>query len=154
VRRRRTALLVVACLALVPIGLACGGDSEPDQFSESYNDAIQRLDQASQDVLALAPTRKTRSSRAIARQLNRFADALDDSRRELSRLKPPQRAATEFDQLVAALDRTVAGARKAAAAARAIQPVRQRRALRQLRDAAVEVAQAQDALGKAVESSG
>lgn len=149
----RTALLVAACLALAPIGLACGGDSEPDHFSSGYNAAIERLDRASQQVIALAPARKARSSRAIARQLDRFADVLDGTRRELSRLQPPDRAKKQFNELVAALDKSVAAGHKAAAAARAIEPVRQRRALRQLRDAAVEVAHAQDALGRAVAGS-
>jgi hypothetical protein len=103
-------------------------------------------------VIALAPARKTASSRAIARQLDQFADALADTRQELSRLEPPKQATRELDELVAALDRAVAAGRKAAAAARAIQPARQRRALQQMRDAALEVARAQDALARAVQS--
>ena len=146
--RLLTTFAIVVCL-LAP---ACGGDSEPDNFSSGYNAAIERLDQASQRIIALAPAGKTRSSRAIARQLDSFADVLQGTRKELSRLEPPQRATKEFDQLVAALDDSVAAGRKAADAARAIEPGRQRRALRELRDAAVEIAHAQDALGRAVES--
>jgi hypothetical protein len=47
----------------------------------------------------------------------------------------------------------VTAGHKAASAARAIQPVRQRRALRELRDAALEIARAQNALGRAVNST-
>jgi hypothetical protein len=71
----------------------------------------------------------------------------------LARLQPPDRASRQFAALVAALDKSVAAGRRAAAAARAIQPVEQRRALNQLRDAALEVARAQDALGHAVNSN-
>jgi hypothetical protein len=149
-RRLSTTIAIVVCLGLVQAGLACGGKSQPDNFSKGYNTAIERLDRASRNVIALAPARKTRSSRAIARQLDRFADALARTREELSRLKPPDRAARQFHALVAALDRSVAEARRAARAARAIQPVRQRRALQQLRTAALEIAQAQDALARAV----
>jgi hypothetical protein len=147
---------ILASLAIL-LGLlapGCGGNSEPDHFSSGYNAAIERLDRASQNVIALAPARRTRSSRAIARQLDRFADVLAETRRELARLQPPDRANRAFGELVAALDKSVAAGRKAAAAARAIEPVAQRRALRQLRDAAVEVAHAQDALGRAVNSTG
>ena len=142
-------LAIVLCL-LAP---ACGGDSEPDHFSSGYNAAIERLDRASQQVIALAPAHKARSSRAIARQLDRFADVLAGTRGELSRLQPPQRATKEFDELVAALDKSVAAGHEAADAARAVKPAAQRRALRQLRDAALEIVRAQNALGRAVNST-
>jgi hypothetical protein len=148
--RALVSLAIVLCL-LTP---ACGGSSEPDHFSSGYNAAIERLDRASQQVIALAPARKTRSSQAIARQLDRFADVLAGTRREIARLQPPARATKQFHQLVAALDKSVTSGRRAAAAARAIEPARQRRALRDLRDAALEVARAQDALGRAVNSNG
>ena len=148
---RALASLAVAVCLLTP---ACGGDSKPDHFSTDYNAAIERLDQASQRVIALAPARKTRSSRAIARQLDRFADVLAATRRDLARLTPPDRASKQFHELVGALDKSVVAGRQAAAAARAIEPAQQRRALQQLRDAAIEVAHAQDALGRAVNSNG
>jgi hypothetical protein len=143
-------LAIVLCL-LAP---ACGGSSEPDDFSSGYNAAIERLDSASQQVSKLAPERKTRSSRAIARQLDRFADVLAGTRQDLGRLQPPDRATTQFDQLMAALDKSVTAGHRAATAAREIQPAAQRRALRELRDAALEIARAQNALGRAVNSNG
>jgi hypothetical protein len=147
--RALASFAIVLCL-LAP---ACGGDSEPDRFSSGYNAAIQRLDKASQQVIALEPTRRKQSSRAIARQLDRFADVLAGTRRELAALEPPQRANKPFKALVAALDESVTAGHKAASAARAIQPARQRRALRELRDAALEIARAQNALGRAVNST-
>jgi hypothetical protein len=104
-------------------------------------------------VISLEPARRKQSSRAIARQLDRFADVLAGTRRELAALEPPQRATKPFKELVAALDESVRAGHKAASAARAIQPVAQRRALRQLRDAALEIARAQNALGRAVNSN-
>jgi hypothetical protein len=150
VRRLLTCVLVVLCLGAP----ACGGDDDTDNFSEPYNAAIRRLDQASQKVIALAPSRKRESSRAIARQLDQFADVLAATRAELSGLEPPKSATRQFDALVAALDESVTAGHRAAAAARQIQPGRQRRALAQLRDAAVEVGNAQDALGRAVQGAG
>ena len=127
--------------------------SEPDRFSSDYNAAIKRLDKASEQLTSLEATRRKQSSRAIARELDRFADVLAGTRRELASLEPPQRATRPFKELVAALDDSVAAGHKAASAARAIQPAAQRRALRQLRDAALEIARAQDALGRAVNST-
>jgi hypothetical protein len=148
--RALACLAIVLCL-LVP---ACGGESEPDHFSSDYNAAIERLDRASRAVIALEPARKKESSRAIARQLDRFADVLAGTRRELARLQPPERATKPFDELVAALDQSVDAGHRAAAAARAIQPARQRRALAELRDAALQIAHAQNSLARAVENAG
>ena len=145
--------LVSFAIALCLLAPACGGDSEPDRFSSDYNAAIKRLDKASEQLTSLEATRRKQSSRAIARELDRFADVLAGTRRELASLEPPQRATRPFKELVAALDDSVAAGHKAASAARAIQPAAQRRALRQLRDAALEIARAQDALGRAVNST-
>jgi hypothetical protein len=147
--------LACACLAiaLCLLAPACGGDSEPDHFSSGYNAAIERLDKASQRVVALEPARRKQSSRAIAGQLDRFARVLAGTRQELAALKPPARATKEFKALVAALDQSVAAGHKAASAARAIQPVRQRRALAELRDAAVAIANAQTSLATAMQGS-
>jgi hypothetical protein len=143
-------LAIVLCL-LVP---ACGGESEPDHFSTGYNAAIERLDKASRAVIAVEPARKKESSRAIARRMDRFTDVLAGARDELARLQPPKGAAKPFDELVAALDKSVDAGHRAAAAARAIQPARQRQALAELRDAALAIANAQNSLARAVENSG
>jgi len=69
-------------------------------------------------------------------------------------LSPPDRATKQFDSLVSALDKSVDAGHRAAAAARAIQPARQRQALAELRDAALEIARAQNSLARAVENAG
>ena len=56
------ASLAIALCLLAP---ACGGDSEPDRFSSGYNAAIERLDRASQEVIALAPARQRRALREL-----------------------------------------------------------------------------------------
>jgi hypothetical protein len=132
----------------------CGGgdDSEPDAFAASYNAAIRRLADVNRELAALEASAK--SSRAIAREFDRFGAALESTRGELAALEPPARAAGEFDALLAALDHAVAASDGAAAAARAIRPARQRRALRRLRSATREIDSAQDALGRAVAATG
>jgi acyl-CoA reductase-like NAD-dependent aldehyde dehydrogenase len=146
-------LAALACLvAMLALGsAACGSsDSDSSDFPKGYNAAIAKLDRAGTELSTTQPTGKTRSSRAIARQLERFADLLAGTSRDLARLEPPKAATTQFSALRRALDRSIASARQAARAARQIQPARQRRALRQLRDDVVEVARAQDALQRAI----
>jgi hypothetical protein len=151
-----TRLAAASCLA-VALALspaACGsGDSDSADFPAAYNAAIAKLDRASQSLAATQATRKVRSSRAIARQFDRFAGVLAVTREDLARLKPPKAATKEFGELTAALDGSIASARRAARAAREIQPKRQREALRQLRDDVVQITQAQDALQRAIDSS-
>ncbi len=69
-------------------------------------------------MIALAPSRKRESSRAIARQLDQFADVLAETRAELAGLEPPKSRDAQFDALVAALDESVtAGPRRRGRAA-------------------------------------
>jgi acyl-CoA reductase-like NAD-dependent aldehyde dehydrogenase len=155
-RLPRTRLAAASCLALaLAFGpAACGSDnSDSSGFSTDYNAAIAKLDRASQELATTQTTTKSRSSRAIARQLDRFADLLADTGKDLARLDAPKSATDQFSALTGALDKSIASARRAARAAREIQPARQRKALRQLRDDVVEVARAQDALQRAIESS-
>jgi hypothetical protein len=147
------ALLCLA-LALSASLSACGSSGEDTtSFSTGYNAAIAKLDRASTELATTHATRRTRSSRAIARQLDRFADLLGITSADLHRLKPPTGASVQFKALTAALDESIASARRAAHAARQIQPARQRAALRRLRDSVVEISRAQDALQKAVGAS-
>jgi hypothetical protein len=136
------------------LAAGCGGgdDSEPDTFATDYNAAIRRLADVNQELAALDVSAK--SSRAIAREFDRFGAALESTRGELAALEPPARAAAAFDALLGSLDEAVAASGRAAAAARAIKPARQRRALRQLRGATREIDRAQDALGRAVATTG
>jgi len=143
-----TCLLVAVFLAVT--GCGGGDDSEPDRFSEGYNATIRQLGTVNQELAGLDVSAK--SSRAIANELDRFGAALQRTRTRLGRLEPPERAANEFAALLSALDDSVDASSRAAAAARAIEPARQRRALRQLRAATREVDRAQDALGRAVQT--
>jgi hypothetical protein len=146
-------LSTVLCLVLaMSVSLsACGSSGEDTtSFSTGYNAAIAKLDRASTELATTQATRRTRTSRAIARQLDRFADLLGITSADLHRLKPPSGASGQFRALTAALDESIASARRAAHAARQIQPARQREALRKLRDSVVQISRAQDALQKAV----
>jgi hypothetical protein len=144
-------LAIALALALAAAG--CGGDdSSSSDFSAEYNAAIAKLDRASQSLAATQTSKKARSSRAISRQLDRFADLLAGTAKDLDALDPPKAAAAQYAKLTGALDRSIAAARRAARAAREIQPTRQRAALRQLRDNVVELARAQDALQRAFDT--
>jgi hypothetical protein len=146
---------LASLLAAFALGApACGSsNSEPDTFPESYNAAIAKLDRASTELAATQASRKAPSSRAISRQLDRFADLLAGTAGDLARLDPPKPATAQFSALRQALDRSIASARQAARAARQIQPARQRAALRELRGDVLEVAKAQDALQRAMNAS-
>jgi hypothetical protein len=143
------ALSPLLCLILALS--ACGSSGEDTtSFSTGYNAAIAKLDRASSELAGTQATTTTKSSRAIARQLDRFADLLAVTSTDLHRLQAPSGASSQFKSLTAALDQSIASARRAARAARQIQPARQRKALRELRSSVVEISRAQDALQKAV----
>jgi hypothetical protein len=149
----RTPSAAALCVALsLAFALpACGGSSDdPEGFSQSYNSAISKLDKAGQQLAVAQGTRKARSSRAIARQLDRFAAVLANTGSDLDRLEAPKSAARQYTALTGALGQAVASARRAARAARQIQPKAQRAALKDLRNDVVEIARAQDALQHAM----
>ncbi|MEA2363864.1 MAG: hypothetical protein QOD71_3009 [Thermoleophilaceae bacterium] len=141
-----TALLIVVFLTLA--GCGGGSDSKPDAFAQGYNETIRRLASVNQELAALDVSAK--SSRGIAREFDQFGEALESTRSELARLQPPNSALKQFNALLGALDHSVSASRRAAAAARAVRPGLQRRALRELMRATHDVDAAQDALGRAV----
>jgi hypothetical protein len=144
----------LAVLWLVLALSACGSSGDDTtSFSSGYNAAIAKLDRAGQELAVTQSTRKARSSRAIARQLDRFAALLAATGRDLDRLQAPKAAHKQYSELTAALDQAIASARQAARATRQIQPARQRAALRELRGDVLEVAKAQDALQRAMNAS-
>jgi hypothetical protein len=148
-RTLSTCLLLAVFLVCASVS-GCGESDAPDSndFAQGYNASIHRLGAVNRQLAALDVS--TKSSRAIARQFDRFGAALASTRAELGGLKPPAPARREFNALLAALDDAVAASHRAARAARQIQPARQRQAVRQLRGAAKEIDGAQDALGRAV----
>ncbi len=110
---------------LAVAGCGGGGDSESDGFAKGYNATIRRLASVNQELAGLDVSAK--SSRAIAREFDRFGDALASTRGELARLEPPASARSEFNALLGALDDSVTASRR-------------------------EVDAAQDALGRAVQT--
>jgi hypothetical protein len=147
--RPATALCVALTLALALA--ACGSSSDDSEsFSQSYNHAIAKLDQAGQALAVTQSGPKAHSSRAIARQLDRFAALLADTGHDLGRLQAPKAASNQYSALTRALDQAIASARRAARAARQIQPAAQRAALKDLRDDVIQIARAQDQLQHAI----
>jgi hypothetical protein len=146
--------LSVIALCLILALSACGSSGDDTtSFSSGYNAAIAKLDRAGQELALTQSTRKARSSRAIARQLDRFAAALAATGRDLGRLQAPKAATKQYSALTGALDQAIASARRAARAARQIQPKAQRAALNDLRGDVVAVAEAQDHLQRAMNAS-
>jgi hypothetical protein len=143
------ALSAVICLVLALPACGSSGD-DTTSFSSGYNAAIAKLDRASSELASTQTPNRKKSSRAIAGQLNRFADLLAVTSTDLHRLAPPSGASRQFRALTGALDQSIASARRAARAAQQIQPKAQRAALRDLRDDVVEVARAQNALQRAM----
>jgi hypothetical protein len=147
----RVATTLCVALALTSALAACGGSSDDSEsFSQSYNHAIAKLDKAGQALAVPQGDKKARSSRAIARQLDQFAAVLAATGRDLGRLQAPKSAANQYSALTRSLDQAIESAKRAARAARQIQPKAQRAALRDLRNDVVEIARAQDALQHAM----
>ncbi len=152
----RSVLRAVSTCLLLAVFLAlsgCGGEgeSESDGFTDGYNAAITRLSNLNSELAELDVSAK--SSRAIANEFKQFGAALESIRGELAALEPPKRAQQQFDALLAALGDSVDASGRAADAARAIKPARQRRALRELKRATGEIGTAQDALVRAVQET-
>jgi hypothetical protein len=147
---RITTCLLTAVFALSGALAACGDDSSSSDtttFTQGYNTAIKQLARVNEDLAGL---RGSRSTRAIAHEFEDFAEALEGTRSDLSRLEPPAGAEDEFDDVLAALQDGVRASRRAAHAARAIRPAGQRRAVQDLQRSAEELAEAEDALRRAV----
>ena len=97
----------VCALALV-VGVAgCGGD-DSNQFREDYNAAVENLTDINSEIGSATAGGAGQSNAAIAKELDKIADAADTARGELADLDPPEDAKQEFDKLLAALDTGVA----------------------------------------------
>src|SRR4051794_26534449 len=95
---RLSAPLIAALLCLALVLGACGSsdDDASANFPQAYNAAIAKLDRASAALATTDTTPKAGSSRAIARQLDRFAGLLAGTGRELAALQPPKAASGQF----------------------------------------------------------
>jgi hypothetical protein len=149
---RRAFPPIVVALALVAGGLACGGgDESDDEFKQQYNDAIRPLSQLGDDVVASLGGAEGQSDREIANQFDELSDRFARTRRNLSRLDPPEDARDEFDELVGSLKEAVADLRAVASAAREGDPAEAEDATNDLVDTGQRVRRAQDAFRDAVE---
>jgi methyl-accepting chemotaxis protein len=148
---RRPFPSIVIALALVAGGFACGGDDSNDEFKQQYNDAIRPLSQLGDDIVASLGGAEGQSDREIANQFDELSDRFARTRRNLSRLDPPEDAKDEFDDLLGSLKEAVADLRAVASAAREGDPAEAEEATNDLVDTGQRVRRAQDAFRDAVE---
>jgi methyl-accepting chemotaxis protein len=148
---RRPFPSIVIALALVAGGFACGGDDSNDEFKQQYNDAIRPLSQLGDDIVASLGGAEGQSDREIANQFDELSDRFARTRRNLSRLDPPEDAKDEFDELLGSLKEAVADLRAVASAAREGDPAEAEEATNDLVDTGQRVRRAQDAFRDAVE---
>jgi hypothetical protein len=148
---RRAFPWIVVALALVAGGFACGGgDNSDDEFKQQYNDAIRPLSQLGDDVVASLGGAEGQSDREIANQFDELSDRFARTRRNLSRLDPPEDAKDEFDELLGSLNEAVTDLRAVASAAREGDPAEAEEATNDLVDTGQRVRRAQDAFRDAV----
>jgi len=148
---RRAFASIVVALALVAGGFGCGGDESDDEFKQQYNEAIRPLSQLGDDVVASLGGAEGQSDREIANQFNELSDRFARTRRNLSRLDPPEDAKDEFDELIGSLKEAVADLRAVGAAAREGDPAEAEEATNDLVETGQRVRRAQDAFRDAVE---
>jgi hypothetical protein len=127
-----------AALPLVLLAVAgCGGDES--SFSQDYNRAVRPLSRLGEHI-------GTKPS-----SFDRLARRTHETRTNLSKLDPPDRAQDEMKALLARLDAVTADLRGVAKAARGHDVVHQRKAAKALVRSSNEVEQAETRLKRAVE---
>jgi hypothetical protein len=139
--------ILVVALALALVAAACGSEEEPSQFREGYDAAVERLSEAQSEITQ----GQDQSNREIAADFRRTADVWEETRRDLSKLEPPQDASSELDELLAALESGVADLRQAARAASSNDPEAFEEARESLSESSEEINSADNALKDAVE---
>jgi hypothetical protein len=127
-----------AALPLVLLAVAgCGGDES--SFSQDYNRAVRPLSRLGEHI-------GTKPS-----SFDRLARRTHETRTNLSKLDPPDRAQDEMKALLARMDAVTADLRGVAKAARGHDVVHQRKAAKALVRSSNEVEQAETRLKRAVE---
>jgi hypothetical protein len=123
-------------LVLLAVG-GCGADES--SFSQDYNRAVRPLSRLGEHI-------GTKPS-----SFDRLARRTHETRTNLSKLDPPDRAQDEMKALLARLDAVTADLRGVAKAARGHDVVHQRKAAKALVRSSNEVEQAETRLKRAVE---
>jgi methyl-accepting chemotaxis protein len=145
----RVAALALA-LALAAGGCG-GGDDEAGEFRDGYNAAVERLNEVNSGVQQSGQNLAGKSGAEISREFGRIADIAAQTRDRLEDLDPPEDAADEFEELLAAVDQGVEDIRSAAEAARREDPERFAEAAEALTESGEEINEAEKALKDAVD---
>jgi hypothetical protein len=115
---------------------ACGGSDS--SFAEDYNQAVKPLSRLGQGM-------GTQAS-----EFDRLARRTEQTRANLAKLEAPEDARTEFDTLLASLNRVTGDLSAVADATRSKDVVRQKRAAKRLVRSSGEVQRAEADLRRAV----
>jgi hypothetical protein len=133
-------LAPVLALALALAGAGCGNSDEND-FIDGYNAATAPLMQLMTDVSG-SPTKDS---------LDQMATGLEDVKKRLAALEPPDDAQDELDGMLAAIDAGAADVRKMAKAAKAGDVDKLTAATQEFSAEGAKLVEAEEALRKAVE---
>jgi hypothetical protein len=141
---------ILIAVALVFGAVACGEDSN-DEFKDQYNEAVRPLSSLGDDVVSSLSGAEGQTDQALATQFGKLADRAEETRGNLSELEPPEDAADQFDELIAALKRSAADLRAVASSAREGDPVGADEATRALVRSGERLQEAEAAFQNAVE---
>jgi hypothetical protein len=121
---------MVAAVALFFGAAGCGGDS--DDFENQYNEAVRPLTSLGDDIGASLSGAEGQSNQALASQYEKLAARMEQTRKNLSELEPPDDASDEFDKLLASLKQAVGDLKALSASAKEGDPAEAREATQAL----------------------
>jgi hypothetical protein len=147
----RAVVSILAAVTLVFGAVACGGDDSNDEFKDQYNEAVRPLNQLGDDVVASLTSAGEGSDRELARRLDNYADRAEQTRRRLSELDPPGDTRDQFDDLLAALEQSVADLRAVGASAKEGDPAEAQEATKDLIESGQRLRSAESDFRNAVE---
>jgi hypothetical protein len=138
-----------AALALFFGAVGCGGDS--NDFKDQYNEAVRPLSSLGDQIGASLSGGEGQSNQALAAQYEKLADRLDQTRKNLSKVEPPDDASDEFDNLLASLKQAGGDLKALSASAKEGDPAEAAEATQALVESGQKVRKAEAAFKDAVE---
>jgi hypothetical protein len=150
-KRSRCLAIAALALALALPAAGCGGGDDADQFREDYNAAVDKLSQINSDIGSAGATAAGQTNEQIAQEFEKIADTAEQTRQELSELKPPDDAKEAFDQLLSALKSGVADLRAVVKAVTAGDAAATSKAVQELSKSGQEISAAENELKQAVD---
>jgi hypothetical protein len=140
---------ILVAFALLFGAVGCGDDS--DEFKDQYNEAVRPLSTLGEDIGASLGGAEGESNQALATQFEKLADRAEQTRQNLAELEPPEEAADQFDELLAALKEAVADLRVVGTSAKEGDPAEAAEATQDLVESGQRVQRAEADFKEAVE---